>query len=161
MNVKNINEFDNANILLVAGEQLRRVRDLLHCSKVTVITEPNLKWDYEDEIHFVERVVDYHNVNRLSSFVKFLKIIISTFKVLKKSKINLIISTGPAMAVPVCLVGKFMGAKVVHIESWSRINSISNSTKLILKLHLADVVVYQYKDNILAGRKKCQYWGHL
>ena len=164
--MNSLDKLINSNILLVAGvgghgEQLRRIRDLLPNTEVTVIAEPGLKWDYNDEMHFVDRVVDYHHSNRISSAVKFLKTMWSAFNVIRSRNIDLIISTGPAMAVPVCLIGRVFGAKVIHIESWSRISSTSKTTKLILRFHLAHTVVYQYKDNILAGKKGCKYWGHL
>ena len=44
------------------------------------------------------------------------------FRILKKEKPDLIISTGAAPAIPFFWIGKFMGAKTIYIEVFDRIN---------------------------------------
>lgn len=155
------------NIVLVGGagghgEQLARIREHFTQDSVTVIGEPELKWLHPEDTRInVGRVVDYHKPTKSQSIKKFISGLLIAFKALAFKKVDLLISTGPAMAVPVCLAAKILRIKVVHIESWSRISSISNTTKLIRKFGLADVIGYQYKDHVLAGQKNCEYWGHL
>lgn len=155
------------NIVLVGGagghgEQLQRIREYFQNDTITVIREPELQWNYaEDKLINISRLVDYHKPSKAISAVNFLKALYKSFFALSFRKIDLIVSTGPAMAVPVCTVAKLLGIKTVHVESWSRINSVSNSTKLILKYNLANVIAYQYVDHVLAGEPNCEYWGHL
>ena len=157
----------NRNIALVGGagghgDQLNRIREYFHNDRVTVIGEPELNWRYsEDKRINIERVVDYHNPTKAKAIINTLKALSKAFAALAFKNFDLVISTGPAMAVPVCAIAKVLGIKTVHIESWSRIHSISNSTKLILKFGLADVIAYQYEDHVLAGTPGCEYWGHL
>lgn len=144
------------------GEQLNRIRAYFDNDHVTVIGEPELTWRYPTDVRVnIERVVDYHKPSKIKSIGNTLKGAIKAFQTLAFGKFDLLVSTGPAMAVPVCAVAKVLGIKTVHIESWSRIHSVSNSTKLIIKYGLADVIAYQYKDHVLAGTPKCEYWGHL
>lgn len=57
----------------------------------------------------------------LISIVRNLIAIIPALTLLKKSKSTTIISCGPNFAMPIILVGKILGKKIIFIESWSRI----------------------------------------
>lgn len=155
------------NIVLVGGagghgEQLSRIRKHFQNDSITLICEPQLKWHHmEDKRINVNRVVDYYNPTLILSIKYFIGGFLTAFRALRNQKVDLLISTGPGMAVPVCLAAKCLRIKTIHIESWSRITSISNTTRHIRRFNLADVVVYQYKDHVLANKKRCEYWGHL
>lgn len=164
--MSNLAQSNRPFILLVSGtgghgEQLKRLRRLLRGVQVTVIAEAGLKWDFPDSVVRTRRVVDYHHSSFLSSAAAFLRAMAATLRVVMKTRPDLLISTGPALAVPVCLVCRILLIKVVHIESWSRISSISNTTRLIQKFRLADVIAYQYPDSVLQRSPRCEYWGHL
>lgn len=156
------------SVLLVGGfgghgEQLVRIREFLSEVECVALLEKGFNWPFEDRVFYTDRVVDYHQKSFFRSVANYIS---ASFKVLRlflksDTHIDLLVSTGPALSVPICFIGRLMNKKVVHIESWSRINSISNTTALILKFRLANVVAYQYKDSILCGRKGCEYWGHL
>jgi UDP-N-acetylglucosamine:LPS N-acetylglucosamine transferase len=121
-----------------------------------------MKWPFSDEVFHADRVVDYHDPKRLKSAIAFLRGMWVSTKAIRQYRPRLIVSTGPALAVPVCVVGKWLfGIQVVHIESWSRISSISKTTRLLHRFQIADIVVYQYSESILAGQPRCEYWGHL
>lgn len=60
-----------------------------------------------------------------------LKNTILAFKVLRKEKPDLIISSGAAIAVPFFYIGKLYGAKTVYIEVFDRINSPTLTGKLV------------------------------
>lgn len=157
----------NKHIILVGGagghgEQLSRIRKNFTNEKITVIGEPELKWSYSEDTRInVDRVVDYHNSSKIKPLLSFFSGFIRSLKAIKGKHFDLLISTGPSVSIPACMVAKLYGIKVIHIESWSRIESISRTTRLIRLLNLADVVVYQYRDHVLAGQKKCEFWGHL
>lgn len=51
-----------------------------------------------------------------------------------KSRPDIILSTGPGLAVPISFIGKIFGKKVVFVESWSRANTKSISGKLIYSI---------------------------
>lgn len=53
------------------------------------------------------------------------------WKVLRKEKPNLIISTGAAIAVPFFYIGKLLGAKLIYIEVFDRIDKPTVSGKLV------------------------------
>lgn len=66
------------------------------------------------------------------------------FKVIKKEKPDIIISTGAAVAVPFFYVGKLYGAKTVYIEVFDRIDASTISGKMIYPI--ADKFIVQWKE---------------
>ena len=144
------------------GEQLKRVRAQLADIRAAVILERGMKWRYLDRVYYTERVVDNRKRDRLRSVFAFMSGMKLSLKVMRECRPKLIVSTGPSLSVPVCLVARlFGGVQVIHIESWSRIRSISKTTRLLRMLRLVDVVAYQYPDSVLSGQRRCEYWGHL
>lgn len=56
---------------------------------------------------------------------------IIAFRVLRKEKPDLIISSGAAVAVPFFYLGKLLGAKLIYIEVFDRINKPTLSGKMV------------------------------
>ena len=71
----------------------------------------------------------YFPTNR--NFKNLIKNTILAFKVLKKEKPDLIISSGAAVAVPFFYIGKLMGAKLIFIEVFDRYNKPTLTGKLV------------------------------
>lgn len=65
-------------------------------------------------------------------------------KVLKKEKPDLIISSGAAVAVPFFYLGKMMGAKLVYIEVFDRIDKPTMSGKMVYPI--TDKFVVQWEE---------------
>lgn len=67
------------------------------------------------------------------------------YKVLKKEKPDLIISSGAAVSVPFFYLGKFLfGAKVVYIEVFDRIDKSTMSGKLVHPI--ADLFIVEWEE---------------
>ncbi|AKP03253.1 PssD/Cps14F family polysaccharide biosynthesis glycosyltransferase [Companilactobacillus pabuli] len=66
------------------------------------------------------------------------------FKVLKKEKPDLIISSGAAVAVPFFYVGKLFGAKTVYIEVFDRMDKPTLTGKLVYPI--TDLFVVQWEE---------------
>ena len=66
------------------------------------------------------------------------------FKVLKKEKPDLIISSGEAVAVPFFYVGKLFGAKTVYIEVFDRMDKPTLTGKLVYPI--TDLFVVQWEE---------------
>ncbi len=90
-----------------------------------------------------ERLVGcYYPTNR--SIKALIKNTILAFKVLKKEKPDLIISTGAAVAVPFFYVGKLFRAKTVYIEVFDRINKPTLTGKLVYPI--TDKFIVQWDE---------------
>lgn len=54
------------------------------------------------------------------------------FKVIMQERPQLVLSTGAGVAVPFIIWGKIMGSKTAFVESYTRVNELSLSARLIL-----------------------------
>lgn len=64
----------------------------------------------------------------------FFRILMNTFQsivIVIKSNPDVIITTGPGLGIPICIVGKAIGKKNVVIESWSRTSTKSFAGKAL------------------------------
>ncbi|MDV0429284.1 PssD/Cps14F family polysaccharide biosynthesis glycosyltransferase [Lactiplantibacillus sp. DA1] len=66
------------------------------------------------------------------------------FKLLLKEKPRVIISSGAAVAVPFCYIGKLMGAKIIYIEVFDRIDRPTVTGKLVYPI--ADEFIVQWDE---------------
>lgn len=66
------------------------------------------------------------------------------FKVLKKEKPDLIISTGAASAIPFFYLGKIFGCKTVYIEVYDRIDKPTLTGKIVYPI--SDLFILQWEE---------------
>lgn len=69
----------------------------------------------------------------LSAISKTLSATTEAFKVLRRVKPSAILSTGPAIAVPVSVVGRVLGAKIIFVETGSRIKTLSLTGRIMYR----------------------------
>ena len=122
--------------------------DNLYPSRIIVGTDKERFWvtfDKEDARSLLEgeKVYPcYYPTNRsLKALVKNTKI---AWDVLHKEKPDLIVSCGAAVAVPFFYIGKMMGAKVVYIEVFDRIDKPTMTGKMVYPI--ADKFVVQWDE---------------
>lgn len=66
------------------------------------------------------------------------------FKVLRKEKPDIIISTGAAVAVPFFYLGKLFGAKLIYIEVFDRIDKPTMTGKMVYPI--VDKFIVQWEE---------------
>jgi len=66
------------------------------------------------------------------------------WKVLRKEKPDLVISTGAAIAVPFFYIGKLLGAKCIYIEVFDRIDHSTLSGRIVYPI--ADRFIVQWEE---------------
>lgn len=79
------------------------------------------------------------------------------WRVLRRERPDVVLSTGAALAVPFFLVGKLLGVRLVYVESLTRTEELSLSGKLVRPL--ADAFFVQWPE--AAGRRGVRYAGRL
>jgi UDP-N-acetylglucosamine:LPS N-acetylglucosamine transferase len=90
---------------------------------------------------------------------KHFKAMPGIIKILRKEKPDVVISTGPEIAVPVFYAARLLGIKTIYIESLCRIKDPSITGKLIYPI--ASVFLVQSKELLNKYGKKAQYWGNV
>ena len=112
-------------------EQLMMLKPLMNKYNSFVVTE---KTSYSSN---VEGFTNYGlmQVNRKELSMPF-RLIINGFKsirILMKEKPDVVITTGVLAMIPLCLLAKICGKKLIYIESFAKINSPTLTGKLLYK----------------------------
>lgn len=84
----------------------------------------------------------YYPTNR--NLKNLIKNTLLAFKVLRKERPDLIISTGAAVAVPFFYLGKLFGAKTIYIEVFDRIDAPTVTGKLVYPV--TDKFIVQWEE---------------
>jgi len=77
--------------------------------------------------------------------LKLLKNFFQSLKIFLREKPGIVISTGADTAIPICIIAKIFGKKIVFIESFCRIKEPSVSGKIMYRL--SDKFFVQWKEN--------------
>jgi beta-1,4-N-acetylglucosaminyltransferase len=108
------------------------------------------------EICLVHRARD-HGDNVIVTFFKVIRLFLESQGVIRRTKPEVILSAGPGIAVPISMLGKIFGKKIIFVESWSRVYKGSTSGKIMYRF--ADLFFVQwpemksvYSRGIYAGR---------
>ena len=112
---------------------------------------------YEDprvkQLNFNKYIIENIGKNPYKMIKAFFKI----FKILRKEKPNLIISTGSEIAIPSFFLANITCIKSIYIESWCRVINKSGTGRILY--YFADVFLVQWKDLLEKYGKKALYVG--
>lgn len=137
-------------------EQLLMLKPLMGMYDSFIITEktifnstiPNLK------------MYHLHQVNRKEKrFVSRMYMnIVSSLKIFFKEQPDVIICTGALVTIPICLIAKISGKKLVYIESFAKVTTATQTGKLLYKF--ADRFYVQW-ESMLEVYPKATYLGGI
>jgi beta-1,4-N-acetylglucosaminyltransferase len=68
---------------------------------------------------------------KIISLLEMIKQMSKTYFFIKKNNVSNVISMGPGVCIPVCIVSKFVGCVVIHFETWSKFESVTFTTRVI------------------------------
>ena len=95
--------------------------------------------------------------NKAAAVLRTLWATVQALGILLRVRPAAVVSTGPAIAVPVCLLAKLLRARVIFIETGSRVRSLSLTGKILYRF--ADLFFVQWQElldraprGIYAGR---------
>ncbi len=140
-------------------EQLLSLEEIINRYDSYIITEKNsstigLIKKYK-KIYFLPYM---SRKNILNFILNFIRNFFISMRLFFKINPDVIISTGSACALFMCLIGKVMGRKVIFIETFSRIESKTMTGSICY--HIADVFVVQW-EGLLKFYPKAIYLGHI
>ena len=75
---------------------------------------------------------------------RFLRCAWRSWQALRETRPQALISSGPGMAVPACLLARLMGVPVIYVETGSRVRKLSLSGRLVYPL--ADLFFVQWPE---------------
>ncbi len=91
-----------------------------------------------------------------------LKIILNFFQALRvvlKERPNVVITTGAGVVVPLCIIAKILGSRIIYIESFARIDS--KSLTGVLLYPFADLFFIQWEELLDKYGSKARYGGKV
>ena len=122
-------------------------------STLDSISEGKITW--EGPVYRVPVPLGKHASDR--NLISVTRSALRQLKVLLRVRPKAILSTGASIALPVAVFGRLMGVKVIHIETGSRVRTMSSTGKLMYRIaHLFFVqwepLQEHYPKAIYAGR---------
>jgi len=114
------------------SEQMKRVASLIGSEpgmRFVAISEPGGSIGCFEKViwerHIVPAIRGKYGKLRLgypiiNSLYVVIRILIKSAIIIKKNRIKLVVSTGPGLCIPIGIASRFLGCRVVHIETWSR-----------------------------------------
>ncbi len=100
----------------------------------------------------------YYLVDPHGNVIKYLKNFVQSLLLVLRDRPDYVISTGAGMAIPTCVIGKLLGAKLIFIETAARVTTPSRTGRLLYPL--ADLFLVQWEP-LLKDYPKAKYGGVL
>ncbi|MGB9708179.1 MAG: PssD/Cps14F family polysaccharide biosynthesis glycosyltransferase [Candidatus Pacearchaeota archaeon] len=101
----------------------------------------------------------YFTINPLRSPFKNIKVFLDSLRVFKKENPDIVISTGANVTVPMALLAKLKGKKLIFIECSAQVTSPSLTGKILYPF--ADLFIVQWKPLLKRYGRKAIYGGLL
>jgi len=137
-------------------EQLLMLKPLMCKHNSFIITE-----ETKYQIDIEDRKVYYVKMINRKEKGFFLKMIINSFRSFKiffLEKPDVVISTGVLATIPICIIAKIAGKKLIYIESFAKVTSPTLTGKLLY--HFADQFYVQW-EQMLKFYPKAIYLGGI
>ena len=161
--VKSMKENNRKKVILVSSDgghlaQLLELNDWFANYNYLLVTErANSTLPLRERYHV--SFLSKRPRGRKRNFLFFMKVFFNfllSIRLIFRHYPKVIITTGSHAAVPMCLIGKFLGIKIVYILSYARINSRELSADIVYRI--ADRFIIQwpgvqkfYKNSIFLG----------
>ena len=123
--------------------QIIRLKPLMEeypCFIVTEKLENNLKIDADAEILYLRHV----NRKEWRCIYYMLANTYISFKILLKQKPDIIISTGALAMIPLCILGKLMGKRLIFMESFAKVQTKTMTGSVLYRF--ADYFFVQWQE---------------
>ncbi|MBQ6587548.1 MAG: polysaccharide biosynthesis protein [Butyrivibrio sp.] len=119
--------------------RLKGIEGAYDCFLVTEKSDFVIK-DFCEKKYYVPMM----NRRQINFLPKFIWLFFRTLVILLRENPDFIITTGALVAYPFCVVGKFLGIKVIYVESFARVNEPSLTGKLVY--NMSDLFMVQWED---------------
>ena len=109
---------------------------------------------WQDKVYLLPQV----NRRELKSLIRFAGCFFATFRILRREKPDVVLSTGAMAAYPALLLGKWMGKKVIFIECMFNVDAPTLTGRLAYRF--ADLFIVQWEE-MLKVYPKAVYGGRV
>ncbi|MCQ5377694.1 MAG: UDP-N-acetylglucosamine transferase subunit ALG14 [Candidatus Methanomethylicia archaeon] len=109
------------------------------------------------EVYFVHRARS-HEDNLLVTGFKILRLFVESLVAFLRIRPEAVVSAGPGIAVPISVICKIFGKRVIFIEDWSKVYQQSKTGRVMY--HISDLFFVQWPE-LLRLYPKAIYAGRL
>ena len=127
-------------------DELMQLKPLFKKYDSYIITEKDkanekLKEKYGEKLYFLP----YGTRAKLFTYIfKYLYLCLKTIYLYIKIRPKVIVTTGTHTAVPMCILGKICGSKIIYIETFANTNKKTATGRLIYPI--ADLFIVQWEE---------------
>ncbi|HJB24559.1 MAG TPA: polysaccharide biosynthesis protein [Candidatus Jeotgalibaca pullicola] len=123
-------------------EQIKQLKDVIKTYDCFYMVTRTKATEKMTENRYI--IIEMLRTNKIMMIVSLVFMTIQQLTIFIKEQPQTIITTGAGVAIPMCLIGKIFGRKVIYIESFARINT-PNKTGLFLYKY-ADAFIIQWEE---------------
>ena len=134
-------------------KQLKEVYSKYDCFYVVNKTKATEKMTQK---HYL--VSDLIRRNKLVMLLRMSKMMVEQLRIFIIERPDAVLTTGAAVAIPMCLIGKLFRRKIIYIESFARMKTPNRTGLFIYKF--ADLFIVQWKS-LLKYYPKAVYGGWI
>ena len=118
--------------------QLKKISQKYDCFYVVTRTKAT---EAMKQKHYI--VSDLVRTNKFVEALRMSRMMIEQLVIFLKEKPDVVLTTGAAVAIPMCIIGKIFHKKVIYIESYARMTTPNKTGLLIYKF--ADLFIIQWE----------------
>ncbi|WP_270493862.1 PssD/Cps14F family polysaccharide biosynthesis glycosyltransferase [Eisenbergiella porci] len=122
-------------------EQIRQLKDVYNQYDCFYVVSRTKATEAMKQKHYI--VSDLVRKNKVVMVLRMTRMMFEQFGIFIKERPDVILTTGAAVAIPMCVIGKSFRKKVIYIESFARMNTPNKTGLLIYKF--ADLFIIQWE----------------
>ena len=123
-------------------EQIKQLKDVYKKYDCFYVVSRTKATEAMKQKHYI--VSDLVRTNKIVMVLRMTRMLFEQFGIFIKEKPDVILTTGAAVAIPMCIIGKLFHRKVIYIESYARMTTPNKTGKLIYKF--ADLFIIQWES---------------
>lgn len=122
-------------------EQIKQLKEVYNKYDCFYVVSRTKATEAMKQKHYI--VSDLVRKNKIVMVLRMTRMMFEQFGIFLKEKPDVILTTGAAVAIPMCVIGKVFHKKVIYIESYARMTTPNKTGKLIYKF--ADLFIIQWE----------------
>ena len=123
-------------------EQIKQLKDVYNKYDCFYVVTRTKATEAMKQKHYI--VSDLVRKNKIVMLFRMMRMALEQIRIFIVERPDVILTTGAAVAIPMCLIGKMFHRKVIYIESFARMTTPNKTGLLIYRF--ADLFIIQWEE---------------
>lgn len=123
-------------------EQIKQLKDVYNKYDCFYVVTRTKATEAMKQKHYI--VSDLVRKNKIVMLLRMMRMALEQIRIFIVERPDVILTTGAAVAIPMCLIGKMFHRKVIYIESFARMTTPNKTGLLIYRF--ADLFIIQWEE---------------